>query len=110
MPFHEAKVSSVVVGTRAVSVRSFAWNERPGMRPVGEEGVSETVQDASRKSLVDCTCQASTFFLGGHSHPHSRLRQDIVCAYILVKCFGPSETPTTALTQSRYPRSPHRGL
>ena len=103
MLFHEGEVSSVAVGTCGVSVRSFAWNGRPGMRPIGEEGVSETVQDADRKSLVDCICQVSTFFLDGHSHPHSSSRQNIVRAYIPVERFGPSGTPATALTQSRYP-------
>ena len=33
------------------------------MRSVGEEGVSETVQDTGHKSLVGCTCQVSAFSL-----------------------------------------------
>lgn len=51
----------MAVGTRAVPVRSFAWAEETRMSSVGEDYVSETVQDTDGVTVVGCIRQVRAF-------------------------------------------------
>ena len=60
MPVHETKVSSVVVGTCAVPLRSSTWTAQVGLLSVGAEDVSKPIHDTGCDTGFGCTRQVCT--------------------------------------------------